>query len=160
MPPKNKDVQKLLLKLEQSKFATAITHEPEIRLQLPELRKLAPNPRTSEPASFLSLPRELRHRILFHSATCDWVSLLNGDMFKHGKAHPSYFKWLPECFLEWEWVMSQVDYAGRLDKDVDFVTETWWRALHEAAEEQEARELSDDMGGLGIARRSSLPGGR
>lgn len=56
--------------------------------------------------------------------------------------------------------MSQVDYAGRLDKDVDFVTETWWRALHEAAEEQEARELSDDMGGLGIARRSSLPGGR
>lgn len=91
--------------------------------------QLPPNPRTPEPASFLHLPPELRHRILFQSAKSDWLRLLQGNMFNFDKVHSSYYQWLSECFSEWEWIMERVCYVGRLDRDVVFVVESWWRAL-------------------------------
>lgn len=49
--------------------------------------------------------------------------------------------------------MRQVDPAGGLDEDVDYVAETLWKKLTTAIDEREARELSYKMGGLGISGR-------
>lgn len=132
----SQDLQLLLPRLKQSSHTDGIPLSREIR---PSQPRLPPNARTSEPASFLALPPELRRRILLHSSKSDWLRLLGGDMFKSGKVHPSYYKWLPECFEEWECIMRQVDHAGRLEEDVVFVVETWWKSLQDAIDEREAR---------------------
>ncbi|QDS69935.1 hypothetical protein FKW77_001911 [Venturia effusa] len=133
--PKNRDIEQLLLRLNQTALGLE-QHSPQSKPI-----KLPPNPQPSRPASFLSLSSKLRRRIFFLSAKCDWLRLLNGEMFRYGNVHHSYFKWLPERFHEWEWVMRQVDHAGRLERDVDFVVEAWWRGLHETVEERKAREV-------------------